>query len=866
VDAEVVRFDLGDDLDYQPLSLSDQTASTADWSNCLDDAIALFENEAERLIDATKQDKKFLMDLPPLPVSLSHNLPTFETSGLAVSRSTEKITYNRTSRQATALPVSCVRASKSQENCLQCTGGSGVTLVNIDVDASSASLNALHYDPSASSASLNSLGYVQFVDCAVNNKPPVQREKQLGLVFVRAPVDGGDVALSSNQFEVDSKCNGLPPALSFDQTVLRISTDAEMPMLDGELDSESDELCIVSENLRPSQTDRKMTADSPIHQMPNKSISMAGVCPLDFRENETHVNINTTSTLPGIVASSSPDIVAEVSRPQSKDVDRPSACRLAKRLYHLDGFRKSDVAKHLCKKNDFSYLVGEEYVHYFDFTGLTLDAALREFLRKLMLSGETQERERILAHFSKRYLECNCGAYNSEDACHTLTCAIMLLNTDLHRQNVGRKMTLSEFIDNLSDLNDGDNFPRDVLSHLYQSIRTEPIEFEIEEDAVDEMNPSPGIQQDQFCQGIGHNPFLDVPDPSKTVEYKKGYVMRKCCTDPDGRKTALGRRGWKMCFATLCDMVLYLHKDERSFKHGAPVGAVSNALRIHHALATPATDYTKKQHVFRLQMSDWSQCLFQTSSSDECQSWISAINYVAAALSAPPLPGAVGSQKKFQRPLMPCSYTRLSLKEQLAHHQHYLEQVQRDLAEHSRNPPERGSKTRIIQEYVEKETYLQFEQDRFRTYCTVLHMRLCTPLHLGHPMVPESVISSLGSDQLSVITSSIGEVDEQTQLSPVHSTNDGRDAAPSSPSPSSAGSVQRSVSDSRKLHAFRDGKDYVDRSPPRLTLANGSVGVESPSSSLPNAQQPTNAHYSRSPRYMCMTPARSVPFIYETRV
>ena len=49
------------------------------------------------------------------------------------------------------------------------------------------------------------------------------------------------------------------------------------------------------------------------------------------------------------------------------------------------------------------------------------------------------------------------------------------------------------------------------------------------------------------------------------------------------------------------------------------------------------------------------------SSSDECQSWITTINYVAASLSAPPLPGAIGSQKKFQRPLMPCSHTKLSL-------------------------------------------------------------------------------------------------------------------------------------------------------------------------------------------------------------
>ena len=33
-----------------------------------------------------------------------------------------------------------------------------------------------------------------------------------------------------------------------------------------------------------------------------------------------------------------------------KGVDLPSAIRLAKRLYTLDGFKKSDISKHLSKK------------------------------------------------------------------------------------------------------------------------------------------------------------------------------------------------------------------------------------------------------------------------------------------------------------------------------------------------------------------------------------------------------------------------------------------------------------------------------------------------------------------------------------
>lgn len=86
---------------------------------------------------------------------------------------------------------------------------------------------------------------------------------------------------------------------------------------------------------------------------------------------------------------------------------------------------------------------------------------------------------------------------------------------------------------------------------------------------------------------------------------------------------------------------------------------VHNAIRIHHALATKASDYNKKQHVFRLQTSDQSEFLFQTSDSKELQSWIDTINFVCASFSAPPLEGGVGSQKRFQRPLLPCSHTKL---------------------------------------------------------------------------------------------------------------------------------------------------------------------------------------------------------------
>lgn len=36
---------------------------------------------------------------------------------------------------------------------------------------------------------------------------------------------------------------------------------------------------------------------------------------------------------------------------------------------------------------------------------------------------------------------------------------------------------------------------------------------------------------------IGSNPFLDIPQSSAAVEYKKGYVMRKCCYDTNYKKS-----------------------------------------------------------------------------------------------------------------------------------------------------------------------------------------------------------------------------------------------------------------------------------------------------------------------------------------
>ena len=65
-------------------------------------------------------------------------------------------------------------------------------------------------------------------------------------------------------------------------------------------------------------------------------------------------------------------------------------------------------------RNSFSQLVGEEFLKYFDFTGEPLDVGLRRFLRHLTVTGDSQECDRLLGHFSHRYHQCNPTTHQSE--------------------------------------------------------------------------------------------------------------------------------------------------------------------------------------------------------------------------------------------------------------------------------------------------------------------------------------------------------------------------------------------------------------------------------------------------------------------
>lgn len=58
------------------------------------------------------------------------------------------------------------------------------------------------------------------------------------------------------------------------------------------------------------------------------------------------------------------------------------------------------------------------------------------------------------------------------------------------------------------------------------------------DDDSGDMNQK-GNRNEGSLQGppVGVNPFLEIPQNISTVEYKKGYVMRKCCYDSNNKKS-----------------------------------------------------------------------------------------------------------------------------------------------------------------------------------------------------------------------------------------------------------------------------------------------------------------------------------------
>jgi len=118
-------------------------------------------------------------------------------------------------------------------------------------------------------------------------------------------------------------------------------------------------------------------------------------------------------------------------------------------------------------------------LQHLNFKELAFDEALRFFLTLFRLPGEAQQIDRIMEAFAKRYTECHPHVFTSADTAYVLAFSVIMLNTDLHSNQIVNKMTQEEFLRNNRGIGEnGTDLPNEILTELYQSILTNEIKLE----------------------------------------------------------------------------------------------------------------------------------------------------------------------------------------------------------------------------------------------------------------------------------------------------------------------------------------------------------------------------------------------------
>ncbi|KIO20475.1 hypothetical protein M407DRAFT_81501 [Tulasnella calospora MUT 4182] len=175
--------------------------------------------------------------------------------------------------------------------------------------------------------------------------------------------------------------------------------------------------------------------------------------------------------------------VAPVSLASSVTVPKPKVEEETPEKYLarlVQAVSKAEIASVLASSSDdFHTRALRAYLARFDFTVDPLDVALRKLLMDLSLPKETQQIDRVMEAFAKRYEECNPGLFISDDHPYILAFSLMMLHTDAFNKSNKRKMTKADYVRNTRL----PGVPSEVLDCFFDNITFAPFIFI--EDPVD---------------------------------------------------------------------------------------------------------------------------------------------------------------------------------------------------------------------------------------------------------------------------------------------------------------------------------------------------------------------------------------------
>ncbi|KAK4187851.1 hypothetical protein QBC35DRAFT_474140 [Podospora australis] len=123
----------------------------------------------------------------------------------------------------------------------------------------------------------------------------------------------------------------------------------------------------------------------------------------------------------------------------------------AQKIYdgNEDYIQKDRAAAWMGEEGIVRQRVLRAYMDHYDFKDLSIVSGLRLVCNRLLLRAETQQVDRILVAFTKRWCDCNPKhGFKIPDIIHTICYSIILLNTDLHIADIEHRMSKPQFVKN----------------------------------------------------------------------------------------------------------------------------------------------------------------------------------------------------------------------------------------------------------------------------------------------------------------------------------------------------------------------------------------------------------------------------------
>ena len=143
---------------------------------------------------------------------------------------------------------------------------------------------------------------------------------------------------------------------------------------------------------------------------------------------------------------------------------------------NLKELKRDKVGDYLCGSKEIQKTSVTYFINSFNFKHLHILEALRVLFVELPLSGEGQIIDRIVSIFGNKYYKENPTILPNPDVSYYLAFSIIMLNTDLHREEVSNKYSKEEYINRfLSMIDTNDKVDRKYLEDIYNQVLKDPL-------------------------------------------------------------------------------------------------------------------------------------------------------------------------------------------------------------------------------------------------------------------------------------------------------------------------------------------------------------------------------------------------------